>query len=135
MDVLSKISTIPIMAIEAYVSLVIVRNFSSPALEPPAHLGIFGRVTYYTFHRRFRDYFVSVYTILLVREALHILNGSQQDPLWLINPFLLSRSWIWAFTMTRMESIRYSNRPYNKEEEKLWTKGMTRREYLERKHG
>ncbi|KAI0409594.1 hypothetical protein F4802DRAFT_593233 [Xylaria palmicola] len=123
------------MAIELCALLAIGFNGAGPALEPPAHLGIFGRVAYYTFHRRFRDYFVPLYAIGLVHRVFHILKGDLQGPLWLNNLFLLSGSWLWSLTMTRMEAIEYSNRPYTVDEEKLWTEGITRREFLKRKRG
>ncbi|KAI8944224.1 hypothetical protein F4801DRAFT_238381 [Xylaria longipes] len=103
MGVLSKIATIPIMAIELCALLAIGFNGVGPALEPPAHLGIFGRVAYYTFHRRFRDYFVPFYTIGLVHEGFHILKGDLQGLLWHNNLFLLSGSWLWSLTGNRVQ--------------------------------
>ncbi|KAI1354084.1 hypothetical protein F5Y01DRAFT_36608 [Xylaria sp. FL0043] len=135
MGALSKIATIPILAIEVCAFLAITFNGAGPALEPPAHLGFFGRVAYYTFHRRFRDFFVPFYTVGFAHGGYHFLKGDMPGPLWLNGLFLLSSSWLWSLTMTRMEAIKYSNQPYTVDEEKLWTEGMTRREFLKRKRG
>ncbi|KAI1193618.1 hypothetical protein F5X97DRAFT_313521 [Nemania serpens] len=135
MGVLSTMASIPIMAIEVCAILTVAFNGVGPALEPPAHLGIFGRVAYYTFHRRFRDLFVPFYAVGLAEGGFNIFKGNLRGPLWANNLFLLSGCWLWALTLTRMEAIKYSNRPYTEEEEKLWTEGMTRREFLKRKRG
>ncbi|KAI0878428.1 hypothetical protein GGS24DRAFT_419943 [Hypoxylon argillaceum] len=135
MGVLSKTTTISIMAIEICVLVAIGVDGVGPALEAPAHLGIFGRVAYYTFHRRFRDFFVPYYTIGLVRECLHVLKGDLKTPFWFNSLFLLSGCWLWAYMKTTLEAFDYSDRPYTVEEEKLWTEGMTRREFLKRKRG
>ncbi|KAI0553860.1 hypothetical protein F4679DRAFT_528523 [Xylaria curta] len=136
MGVLSKIAaTIPIVAVEIFALLVIIGNGVGPALEPPSHHGVFGRVAYYTFHRRFSDHFVPFYIIGLLHHGFAFLKGDMRGPFWINNLILLSGSWIWSLAMTRMEAIKYSNQPYTKDEEKLWTEGMTRREFLKRKRG
>lgn len=131
---------IPVLIVEVCALLAIIDNSAGPALEPPAHLGIFRRVAYYTFHRRFRDFFVPYFTLGLGHATFQLLKGAipKRDlpgALWVNGLILLSGSWVFSFYLTRWEAIQYSNRPCNEEEEKLWTKGMTRREFLERNRG
>ncbi|KAI1298209.1 hypothetical protein F5Y03DRAFT_368269 [Xylaria venustula] len=136
MGVLSIIAEITILVIEIGGIILAINYYGvGPALEPPAHLGIFGRVAYYTFHHRFRDFFVPLCALGFIHEGFRILKGDVPGRLWLHNLFILWGTWLWALTITRMEAIRFSSQPYNEDEEKLWTEGMTRREFLKRKRG
>lgn len=111
-----------------------------PALEAPAHLNIFARAAYYpfhyTFHRRFREFFVPYFIIALVDEGFKFIRGERwPSPIWRSGLMFLWLIWLLSLVLMRFEAFKYKNRPWGAEEGRLWTEGMTRREFLQRERG
>jgi len=126
-------SDIVVILIGAWTILYVSANGVGPALEAPAALNIFARAAYYIFHRRFRDWFVPSLSFGLVDRGLDFLRGKRSPfPLWVDCLSSLLIAWLFSFTMTRMEASQYRNQPWSSEEIRLWTEGMTRREFLQR---
>ncbi|KAI1365520.1 hypothetical protein F5Y08DRAFT_303892 [Xylaria arbuscula] len=123
------------MAIEGSMMIALFDDGEGPALEAPAHLGTLGRIAYYNSHRRFMDFFVPLFTVGLGHGCFLWLTGEERDPIhlgvgWL---FFNSTSWLGCLAATGFEAVRYRDQPRDEIEEYLWTEGMTRREFLERK--
>ncbi|KAJ3556091.1 hypothetical protein NPX13_g10215 [Xylaria arbuscula] len=136
MGVFSKVlSSLFLAATEACIMIIITDNGVGPALEAPAHLGILGRAAYYTSRRRFRDFFIPMFTIGLGHECINLWKGRLRDPmdLWVDCLILPSGSWPFSLAATRIEAVKYRDQPWDEMEKNLWTEEMTRREFLERR--
>ncbi|OIW34434.1 hypothetical protein CONLIGDRAFT_4864 [Coniochaeta ligniaria NRRL 30616] len=120
-------------AIMACTMVVVADNGVGPVLEAPAHLNILARTAYYTFHRRFRDFFVPFLIAALVNQGLNILRGYPWTSITRRDCLLLAGFvWLFSLGMVRWEASKYRNLPWTDEEERLWTEGMTRSEFLRR---
>jgi hypothetical protein len=127
-------------AIGAFTIVLVTDNGVGPALEAPAHLNIFARAAYYpfhyTFHRRFREFFVPCFIIALVDKGFKFLRGERwPSPIWRSGLMFLWLIWLLSLGLMRIEASKYRNQPWGAEEARLWTEGMTRREFLQRERG
>ncbi|RKU41678.1 hypothetical protein DL546_005012 [Coniochaeta pulveracea] len=104
-----------------------------PALEAPKQLNIIGRSAYYASHRRFRDIFIGLLLIWLLEQcSTSLREGTWRRTTWKGVLAMIVLAFLASLLMIIIEAHKYRDQPWSLEEARLWTKGMTRSEFLQR---